>query len=162
MVNLKKLHGEIAEAIAIEGIADVTAHSSPPPAWYIFQANGTVLRVDFVATPDQNALDAVQAIIDVHDPTDYVQQTQDNAEDQAAAIPEWSGWTEAEGLQWHTDNLKTLIDAVPEDVTGLELAQLKQVIQRLVDIQRAQVQLARASIRMQIALRNQAWPRLQE
>lgn len=160
-VNYSKLHGEIlAAGVAIDGVASVVGE--PLPEWIIFTASDNeVLRVDFQETPDQLIINAVQTIIDAHDPTDYVQQVKDAAEGHAAAVPGWASWTEVEALSWHQTNLKDLLDSIPDDVTNLELAQLKQVIQQMLDVQRNQVALARAMIRMVVALRNENWPRLQ-
>ena len=86
-------------------------------------------------TPNQSTLD--QALIDLatQQSTEQQQETiKNNAKAQAAAIPSWSSWTEAETLDYIDTNV-------------IDLASAKVVI--------------RAMARMVIALRNEQWPDLE-
>lgn len=71
-----------------------------------------------------------------------------NAKAQAAAIPSWATWTEAEALAWHDTNITNALPVA-------NLAAANAVLDKLATENRALV-------RMVIALRNQLYPDLQD
>lgn len=91
------------------------------------------------------ALDSANAAVVVKAAQVAVQA---NAKAQAAAIPSWAEWTEAEALAWHDTNITNALPVA-------NLAAANVVLDRLATENRA-------LIRMVIALRNQVWSDLQE
>ena len=85
-----------------------------------------------------------RAIVADHDATQK-SQSELNAEISASAktdvqaIPNWAGWTETQVLDWMTTNLSSELSGTPNTETAL-----------------------RSMARLLVALRNQAWPDLQE
>ena len=100
--NLNKLTNELLGAgLLIDGI----------------DCNGIISWHDGHPTGTDEA-DA-QAIIDAHDPTDYVAIRKSDAEDGIKNIPNWALLSPQEAKQWVTDNVSDLTTA-------------KQVLERLV------------------------------
>lgn len=99
-------------------------------------------------TPDtatlESALDSANADIAVQEAQATVQAS---AKTQAAAIPSWASWTEAEALAWHDTNITNALPVA-------NLAAANTVLDKLATENRA-------LIRMVIALRNQLYPDLQ-
>lgn len=75
----------------------------------------------------------IQALLQVHDPTDYVEARQQASEDNAKNIPGWATWSEAE-----------MLAKIDNDV--VDLASTKKAL--------------KAMARMLIALRNKNFPNL--
>ena len=71
---------EIDNNLSVEGVADQLPQ----------------VAVDFIGEPSQDDLDTAQAVIDAHDATDYEAIRQAQADTDAANIPGWASWTEAE------------------------------------------------------------------
>jgi hypothetical protein len=107
----------------------------------------------YIEVTDDNADDTTLTnIITAHDPqvltTEQEQQlVQANAKSQAAAIPSWASWTEAEALAWHDTNITNALPVANLAAANTVLTKLEQE--------------NRALIRMVIALRNQVWSDLQ-
>lgn len=99
-------------------------------------------------TPDtatlESALDSANAQLTEQAAVATVQA---NAKTQAAAIPSWASWTEAEALAWHDANIATQLPVANLAAANTVLAKMEQE--------------NRALIRMVIALRNQLYPDLQ-
>lgn len=110
--------------------------------------NGRV-GVDVLKEPTSEELATIQAELDAHDPAVPSAQTRDGAAAQAAAIPAWATWTEAEALAWLQANIDDPLAA------ATTVAQVKPILQRMAAV-------LQAMARMEIALRNQAWPELEK
>ncbi len=87
---------------------------------------------------------AGRAIVAAHDATQKSQSELDievaeSAKTATQAIPNWAGWTEVQVLDWMTTNLSSELSSTPNTETAL-----------------------RSMARLLVALRNQAWPDLQE
>jgi hypothetical protein len=72
---------------------------------------------------------------------------QDGAHGQAAAIPNWSSWSESEALTWHDTNIT---DALPV----ANLSEANAVLEKIAAENRA-------IVRFIVALRNEQWPGLE-
>lgn len=95
----------------------------------------------------QNLIDAYNAYLVFQDTLADQATIAENAEAQAAAIPQWASWTEAQALDWHNTNITTQLPVA-------NLTAANTVLQKL-DAEN------RALIRMVLALRNKIWPNLQ-
>ncbi len=85
-----------------------------------------------------------RAIVADHDATQKNQSELDaevvlSAKTDVQAIPNWAGWTETQVLDWMTTNLSSELSSTPNTETAI-----------------------RSMARLLVALRNQAWPDLQE
>ncbi len=134
--NAVKFHLQLLGAgLNIEGVVDMVSTGQGQVA------------VDFVEQPTSQQLDTVATLLAQHDPVDYASQVMNGAAAQAANIPQWASWTEAQALSWHDTNIGSLLPVA-------NLAQANSVLAAM------NTEL-RALIRMVIALRNYAFPRLQ-
>lgn len=79
---------------------------------------------------------------------DAIWQTQQDAATDAAAIPNWATWTEAEALAWHDTNIDGQLPVSNLTEANAVLADMENEL--------------RALVRMVVALRNDTWPGLQE
>ena len=86
------------------------------------------------------------------------------SEGKAAAIPNWSTWTEQEALDWYAANVTDLIEAIP-DVGGLSPTAYANNAQAIAaqtqEIINAQALIIRNMARMLLALRNKVFPNLE-
>jgi hypothetical protein len=111
-------------------------------------------RVHNIAPENETAVSAaLDVIIAAHNTNTLTTEqqalaVQANAKTQAAAIPNWATWTEAQALAWHDTNITNAIPVA-------NLAAANVVLDKLATENRALV-------RMVIALRNKLYPDLQE
>lgn len=134
--NAPKFHARLqALGLAIEGVADYVT------------TGGAAVAVDFVDAPTQAQLDLVTAELAAHDPVDYVALVADGAQSQAAAIPQWAHWTEAQALAWHDENVAGRLPVSNLTQANAVLAAMNTEL--------------RALIRLCVALRNRTFPGLQ-
>ena len=110
---------EIDNNLSVEGVADQLPQ----------------VAVDFIGEPSQDDLDTAQAVIDAHDATDYEAIRQAQADTDAANIPGWASWTEAEATAW--------VDANVSNIASAKTA-------------------LKAMARMIVALCNKQWPGLED
>lgn len=113
---------------------------------------------------------AVQAVVTAHVPLypyfpeDYEQQVEQESINKASAIPNWSTWTEIEGLTWHDTNIKDPLETLP-DIDGLTPAQFNSNAQAIMVVMQDVLNKVeaenRAIVRLIIALRNKSWPSLE-
>jgi hypothetical protein len=110
-------------------------------------------RVHNIAPENEAAVSAdLDTIILAHNPATLTTEQQEavvqaNAKSQAAAIPSWASWTEAEALAWHDTNIANALPVANLAAANVVLAKFEQE--------------NRALVRMVIALRNQLYPDLQ-
>ncbi len=96
---------------------------------------------------EQNLIDAYNAFLTNQTKQQTAQTVEQGAETLAAAIPQWASWTEAQALEWHNTNISTQLPVA-------SLAAANVVLQRM-DTE------LKALIRMNLALRNKVFPKLQ-
>ena len=137
--NWEKLQQEILATYAGAGVTTYDRAALEQ------QSEITVNHVDVT----EQGLDA---IIAAHNPAILTtEQTavlvQTAAKAQAAAIPSWAAWTEAEALAWHDTNIANALPVANLAAANVVLGKLEQE--------------NRALVRMVIALRNQIWSDLQ-
>ncbi|KAA3644569.1 MAG: hypothetical protein DWQ07_14210 [Chloroflexi bacterium] len=131
----KKLDAELRDAgLSIVGCRDID--SADPQA-----------VIDFDGTPSVADLTTAQAVLDSHDPTDHAALREEAAESNAAAIPNWSTWMEAEALAWHDTNI----------AGALPLANLSEANALLEKLENEN----RALVRLVLAIRNKVFPGLE-
>jgi hypothetical protein len=115
MINIAKLHRELeAAGLPVVGVA----------------ADG---RMDWSRKLTEAEADQVKVILEAHDPVDYGQVRQEEAEKAAAAVENWSSWTAEKAAEYINANVTTVASA-----RGVLVSMAKLVI----------------------ALRDQTWPEL--
>lgn len=163
MVNTDKLYSECrAAGLPINTISIHRAGEFTPEEanYYVVPNEYWIEWTSPLTGPQTTALNAVLA---AHDPVDYPAIREAGAEAQAASIPNWASWTEAQVLTWLTDNIGTPLvagrAAVPSPITSF--AQVRAIIIGLLDIMDKQYTLEVAQSRMLVALRNKTFPKLE-
>jgi len=107
---------------------------------------------------------AIQVVIDAHEPDplyfpeDVEHARAEAAEATVAGIPGWATWTEEQALQWYETNIGEPIDNAPETITSQNAV---VVLQGIVDLLKQLNSVERAQIKIDLALRNKAWPNLE-
>jgi len=135
--NAPKFHARLVElGLQIEGVTDCVS------------TGGGVVEVDFIEPPTQAQIDLVAAELAAHDPVDHAAQVAEAALSQAASIPQWAHWTEAQALAWHDENIAARLPISNLSQANAVLAAMNTEL--------------RALVRLYVALRNRFFPGLQE
>ena len=71
-------------------------------------------------TQADDLLPTIETVIEAHDGIDDVAVLVQDAEDRVRSIPGWATWTEAQALEWFTDNIEPL--NIPAEVKTLLFA----------------------------------------
>jgi hypothetical protein len=109
----------------------------------------------FMAQHDNSILTTEQQIAAV----------QSGALAQATAIPNWATWNTAVANQWGTDNVGTPLTNAQTSLNSmatLNLTTFKSAMQTVLNILNSMWTLQQKLAQMEIALRNQIWPNLQQ
>lgn len=159
MINTEKIYSEIrAAGLPIYTISGSVINSSVGP---VVNLNGAWVEFTRALTGPETT--TLNNIVSAHDPVDYPALVEAGAEAQAAAIPAWAGWSEAQALQWLSDNIGTPLTtgraAVPNPITSF--AQVRAVVIGLLDVMDKQYAAQVASTRLLVALRNRVFPKLE-
>jgi hypothetical protein len=159
MVNTDKLHDEIrAAGLPISTISLHRFGSFTPTgtSYYMVENEYWIEWATPLTGPQTTTFNAILA---AHDPVDYPAIREATAESQAANVPQWAGYTEAEALQWLADNIGTPLDAsLPATVNATTN---RAIIVSLIGIMKKQYAAQVATTRMVVALRNRTFPKLE-
>jgi hypothetical protein len=84
-----------------------------------------------------------------------------NSRAHAKAIPSWASWTEQEALDWIQANIGTPL-ATPIPPNPMTVQQIRAVLVSFVNIMNNMNAVQTAMARMEIAVRDEIWPDLQD
>lgn len=129
-------------------------------AW---RSSGAEVGVDYLehATPDHMATG--EAVVAAHAGIDVVDETQQSAYPEMAAVPGWATWTKTQARTWFDNNIHDpLVDGRAALPPTLTLTTTRIAIVGILDILDQMAVMLWNIARVIIALRNHTWPALQD